>query len=95
VKRISKVKVPVGLINNIADALAEPQVDARGMLVNIPHPMNPDFEMVGSPINLSDTPVEYKRPAPLLGQDTNDVLTEYLGLSPEQLSQFKSDGVVG
>ena len=95
VKRISKVKVPVGLINNIADALAEPQVDARGMLVNIPHPMNPDFEMVGSPINLSNTPVEYKRPAPLLGQDTNDVLTEYLGLSPEQLSQFKSDGVVG
>jgi crotonobetainyl-CoA:carnitine CoA-transferase CaiB-like acyl-CoA transferase len=95
VKRISKVNVPVGLINNIADALAEPQVDARGMLVNIPHPMNPGFEMVGSPINLSDTPVEYKRPAPLLGQDTNDVLTEYLGLSPEQLLQFKSDGVVG
>ncbi|OLO11883.1 CoA transferase [Chromohalobacter japonicus] len=95
VKRISKANVPVGLINNIADALAEPQVDARGMLVNIPHPMNPDFRMVGSPINLSDTPVEYKRPAPLLGQDTNDVLTEYLGLSPEQLLQFKSDGVVG
>ncbi|SDN56960.1 Crotonobetainyl-CoA:carnitine CoA-transferase CaiB [Vreelandella arcis] len=95
VKRISKVNVPVGLINNIAEALAEPQVDARGMLVNIPHAMNPDFKMVGSPINLSDTPVEYKRPAPLLGQDTNDVLTEYLGLSPEQLLQFKSDGVVG
>lgn len=95
VKRISQVNVPVGLINNIAEALSEPQVDARGMLVSIPHPMNPDFTMVGSPINLSDTPVKYNRPAPLLGQDTNDVLTEYLGLSPEQLSKFKSDGVVG
>ncbi|MGV2931720.1 CaiB/BaiF CoA transferase family protein [Vreelandella venusta] len=95
VKKISNVRVPVGLINDIADALAEPQVDARGMLVNIPHSLNPDFKMVGSPIHLSDTPVEYRRPAPLLGQDTNDVLTEYLGLSPEQLSQLKNDGVLG
>jgi crotonobetainyl-CoA:carnitine CoA-transferase CaiB-like acyl-CoA transferase len=39
--------------------------------------------------------VEYKRPAPLLGQDTDDVLAEYLNLSPEQLSQLKGDGVVG
>ncbi|MCD6010080.1 CaiB/BaiF CoA transferase family protein [Halomonas sp. IOP_31] len=95
VEKISKVKVPVGVINDIAGALAEPQVDARGMLVNIPHSMNPDFKMVGSPIHLSDTPVEYKRPAPLLGQDTDDVLSEYLCLSPEQLSQLKNDGVVG
>ena len=95
VEKISKAKVPVGVINDIADALAEPQVDARGMLVNIPHSMNPDFKMVGSPIHMSDTPVEYKRPAPLLGQDTDDVLAEYLNLSPEQLSQLKGDGVVG
>ncbi|WP_110636731.1 CaiB/BaiF CoA transferase family protein [Salinicola salarius] len=95
VERISKVKVPVGVINDIAGALAEPQVDARGMLVNIPHPMNPDFKMVGSPIRLSETPVEYKRPAPLLGQDTDNVLSEYLDLSADQLSQLKDDGVVG
>ena len=95
VEKIRKVKVPVGVINDIADALAEPQVNARDMLVNIPHSMNPDFNMVGSPIRLSDTPVEYKRPAPLLGQDTNDVLAEYLDLSPEQLAQLKTDGVVG
>lgn len=95
VERISKVKVPVGLINDIADALAEPQVNARGMLVNIPHPLNPDFKMVGSPIHLSGTPVDYRRPAPLLGQDTDDVLSEYLDLSPEQLSQLKSDGILG
>lgn len=95
VERISRVKVPVGVINDIAGALAEPQVDARGMLVNIPHSMNPDFKMVGSPIHLSDTPVVYKRPAPLLGQDTYDVLAEYLDLSLEQLSQLKAVGVLG
>lgn len=95
VEKISNAKVPVGVINDIAGALAEPQVDARGMLVNIPHAMNPEFKMVGSPIRLSDTPVEYKRPAPILGQDTDDVLAEYLELSPEQLSQLKNEGVVG
>ncbi|MGJ7462796.1 CaiB/BaiF CoA transferase family protein [Halomonas sp. MA07-2] len=95
VERISKVKVPVGVINDIADALTEPQVDARGMLVKIPHAMNPEFKMVGSPIHLSDTPVEYRRPAPLLGEDTDTVLSEYLDLTLEQLSKLKSEGVVG
>ncbi|MBZ9557315.1 CoA transferase [Halomonas coralii] len=95
VERISRVKVPVGVINDIAGALADPQVDARGMLVNIPHPMNPDFKMVGSPIHLSDTPVAYRNPAPLLGQDTDSVLSEYLDLSLGQLSQLKADGVLG
>lgn len=95
VERISRVKVPVGVINDIAGALAEPQVDARGMLVNIPHPMNPDFKMVGSPIHLSDTPVEYRNPAPLLGQDTDSVLFEYLDLTPDALSKLKNEGIVG
>lgn len=95
VERISRVKVPVGVINDIAGALAEPQVDARGMLVNIPHPMNPDFKMVGSPIHLSDTPVAYRNPAPLLGQDTDSVLSEYLDLTPDALSRLKNEGIVG
>lgn len=95
VERIRKVNVPVGVINDIAGALAEPQVDARGMLVNIPHPMNPDFKMVGSPIHLSDTPVSYRNPAPLLGQDTDSVLAEYLDLSPDALSKLKNEGILG
>lgn len=95
VGKIKKVKVPVGVVNNVAGALAEPQVVTRGMVVNIPHPMNPDFKMVGSPINLSDTPVEYMKPAPLLGEDTDSVLGEYLGLTVEQLSMLKIKGIVG
>ena len=95
VEKIQKAKVPVGVINDIAGALAEPQVQARGMLVNIPHPMNPDFKMVGSPIHLSETPVDYRRPAPLLGEDTDAVLVEYLGLSEDQLASLKEQDVIG
>ncbi len=94
VARIHAAKVPVGAINNIAESLEEPQVKARNMLVKIPHPQNPNFAMVGSPIKMSGTPVQYERPAPMLGQHTDQVLGERLGLSPQQLQQLKAVGVI-
>lgn len=94
VASIHASKVPVGAINNIAQSLEEPQVIARGLMVKIPHPMNPEFAMVGSPIKMSGTPVEYVRPAPMLGQHTDEVLGERLGLSAEQLVQLKAGGVI-
>lgn len=94
VSRIHAVKVPVGAINNIAQALAEPQVQARDMLVPITHPLNRDFAMVGSPIKLSGSPVQYQRPPPMLGQDTDAVLAERLGLSEAQLAELKEQGVI-
>lgn len=94
VASIHASKVPVGAINNIAQSLEEPQVIARGLMVKIPHPRNPEFAMVGSPIKMSGTPVEYVRPAPMLGQHTDEVLGERLGLSAEQLGQLKAGGVI-
>lgn len=94
VASIHASKVPVGAINSIAQSLEEPQVIARGLMVKIPHPKNPEFAMVGSPIKMSGTPVEYVRPAPMLGQHTDEVLGERLGLSAEQLAQLKGRGVV-
>lgn len=94
VASIHASKVPVGAINNIAQSLEEPQVIARGLMVKIPHPKNPDFAMVCSPIKMSGTPVEYVRPAPMLGQHTDEVLGERLGLSAEQLGQLKAVGVI-
>ena len=67
---------------------------ARNMLVNIPHAQNPDFRMVGSPVKLSDTPVEYKRPAPMLGEHTDEVLSTRLGLSAEALELLKDKGII-
>lgn len=94
VSRIQSVGVPVGPINDIAQALAEPQVAARAMLVPLPHPCNPHFSMVGSPMKLSATPVEYDRAPPMLGQDTDTVLTRRLGLSEARLAQLKEQGVI-
>ena len=94
VTRIHAAKVPVGVINDIGRDLAEPQVLARDMLVSIPHAKNPDFKMVGSPVKLSGTPVEYKRPAPMLGEHTEQVLKSVLGLSADALEVLKDKGVI-
>lgn len=62
--------VPAGPINTVADVFAEPQVQARDMQVTVPHPLNPELQLVGNPIKLSRTPVEYRRAPPMLGQDS-------------------------
>ncbi|MCK1787265.1 CoA transferase [Pseudomonas sp. TNT11] len=92
--RVHPRGVPIGAINSIAQALDEPQVKARNMLVTIPHPLKPDFVTVGSPIKLSGTPVEYLRPAPMLGEHTDEVLKRRLGLDDERLAQLKASGVI-
>ncbi|MHA6130801.1 CaiB/BaiF CoA transferase family protein [Pseudomonas fluorescens group sp. PF-1] len=94
VGRIHLQGVPVGAINSIAQALDEPQMLARNMLVNIPHPLKADFVTVGSPIKLSGTPVEYLRPAPMLGEHTDEVLKRELGLDDERLAQLKAQGII-
>ncbi|MCG8908093.1 CaiB/BaiF CoA-transferase family protein [Pseudomonas sp. DP-17] len=94
VKRIHAMKVPVGVINDIGRALDEPQVVARDMLVAIPHAQNPAFRMVGSPLKLSETPVEYQRPAPMLGEHTDEVLKRRLGIDDARLAQLKAEGVI-
>jgi crotonobetainyl-CoA:carnitine CoA-transferase CaiB-like acyl-CoA transferase len=94
VRRIHPQGVPIGVINSIAQALDEPQVKARNMLVNIPHPLKADFVTVGSPIKMSGTPVEYLRPAPMLGEHTDEVLKRQLGLDDERLAELKACGVI-
>ncbi len=71
---LEAVQVPAGPINNVAEVFAEPQIKARGMQVNISHPQNPDLQLVGNPIKLSRTPVQYDRPPPTLGEHTEEVL---------------------
>ena len=79
INRLEEVGVPAGPINTVADVFDEPQIAAREMRVQVPHPLNPDLELVGSPIKLSRTPVDDRRPPPMLGEHTEQVLAK-LGL---------------
>ena len=92
---IQAVGVPIGAINDVAQAMAEPQVQAREMLVDIPHPLNPGFAMIGSPIRMSATPVQYVRPPPMLGEHTDTVLRDRLGVADERMARLEKAGVIG
>lgn len=92
VTAIHAVKVPVGVINSIEDALNEPQIQARNMVVNMEHRLNDQFKMVASPMKLSDTPVEYTHAAPQLGEHTKKVLSQFK--TQDELSALKAQGVI-
>lgn len=93
VDQIEEAGVPVGPINNVAEALADPQVAARNMVVAIPHPEIPDFRTIGTPIKLEGTPGSIRRPPPLLGQHTVEVLQEY-GYQAEDIAGLRAQGVI-
>lgn len=92
VEAIHAVKVPVGLINSIEDALNEPQVQHRKMVVKIPHALNQDFKVIASPMKLSDTPVEYHHAPPRLGEHTNMILSRFK--SRQELLMLKAKGII-
>ncbi|KTT73877.1 CaiB/BaiF CoA transferase family protein [Sphingomonas endophytica] len=94
IARIHPRGVPVGPINDIAQALAEPQATARDMLVSIPHPLNPAFKAVGSPIKMSDTPVAYASPPPMLGEHTAGVLARLADVDDARLAALAATGTI-
>lgn len=70
--------IPCGPINTLDQVFAEPQVEAREMLIEMEHPVIGRLPLVGSPLKFSKTPVEYKLPPPRLGEHTDEVLKELL-----------------
>ncbi|SDL95539.1 CaiB/BaiF CoA transferase family protein [Pseudomonas indica] len=91
---LEEAGVPCGPINDLAQVFADPQVQARGLRVELPHPLAGTVPQVASPIRLSETPVQYRNAPPLLGEHTERVLGEVLGLSPERIAALREAGVV-
>lgn len=91
---LEAAKVPCGAINTLGEVFADPQVQDRGMVNRWAHPVQPDLKLVASPIKMSQTPVRQTLPPPLLGQHTEEVLSEVLGLSPTQTDLLRGKGVI-
>src|SRR5262245_29514118 len=81
--------IPVGPVNNIARTCEHPKVKARGSLVRIEHPVAGPVKVVGPPARLSETPGAIRTPAPLLGQHTDQVLREQLGLDADAIAGLR------
>jgi formyl-CoA transferase/CoA:oxalate CoA-transferase len=87
--------VPMGAVNTLDAAIAHPQIAARGMMVESTHPVAGTVRMTGPPVKLSETPGSVRTPAPLLGEHTNQVLRERLGLPDAELARLRAAGVIG
>ena len=90
----AEADVPAGPINAIDKVFADPQVDARGMLVEMPHPTIGTVRLAGTPLKLSATPAEMRLPPPLLGEHTDAILARLLALDDRVIAELHRDGVV-
>jgi crotonobetainyl-CoA:carnitine CoA-transferase CaiB-like acyl-CoA transferase len=82
------IRYPSGPINNYEQVFADPQVRHRGLWESIPLAGGGTAPAIASPLRLSDTPVEYRRPAPTPGQHTTEILSTVLGKSAEEIQRL-------
>lgn len=92
-QRFEDAGIPCGPINTYAEVFADEQMIAREMMVETEHPALGSIRTLGTPIKLSETPLDPRRPAPTLGQHTDEVLAD-AGLSPEAIAALRASGAV-
>ena len=88
------VGVPCGPINRLDQVFADPQAKARGMRIDLPHPLSGTVPQVANPLNFSATPLTYTQAPPLLGEHTEAVLAGRLGLSKQSLADLVARAVI-
>ena len=88
--------VSCGPINDLAQVFDDPHVQARGMRLQMDHPAtgNAPVDLVASPMKMSATPPDYRRPPPMLGQHTDEVLRELLDAGDDELAALRAEGVI-
>ena len=91
---LEAAKVPCGAINNLSEVFADPHVRERGMVHQWDHPLAGPLNLVSSPLKLSGTPVRTAMPPPLLGEHTQEVLTELLGWDDERITALRDQEVI-
>ncbi|MCT4685569.1 MAG: CoA transferase, partial [Roseicyclus sp.] len=81
-------------VQSVTEALADPQVAAQEMVLEVPHPGHGTVKMTGFPVRFSETPLSVRHPVPDLGAQTGDVLAE-AGYSAEEIAALRAAGVIG
>jgi crotonobetainyl-CoA:carnitine CoA-transferase CaiB-like acyl-CoA transferase len=95
VDRLEALKIACGPINTLRDVFADPQSRARGVVVHMPHPATAKgVDVIANPVRLSETPPDYRLPPPLLGQHTDEVLSQRLGFDDAKLAALRANGVI-
>jgi len=94
VEKLKAAGVPCGKINTVAGALADPHTEARKMVETVEHPTIGALKMLGIPFKFSDTECSVRLPPPTLGQHTDEVLEQELGLDAQSIAKLRQDKVI-
>ena len=92
--RLEEAGVPCGPINDLSQVFRDPQVLHRRLQVAAPHAAAGEVSMVANPIKFSATPISHHRGPPLLGEHTDEVLAELLGLDASEINDLRGKGAV-
>ncbi len=87
-------EIPCGEVRSIGDVLADPQVLFRGMVQEVDHPTLGPIKTTGIPVKLSETPGRITTAPPLLGANTDEVLSRTLGMSAEEIAELRRSGAL-
>jgi crotonobetainyl-CoA:carnitine CoA-transferase CaiB-like acyl-CoA transferase len=90
---LDQAGVPCGPINSVAEVFEDPQVQHRGMFMELPHPCGVKVPQVASPMRFSEAPVSYRSAPPTLGQHSDDIL-HAMGYEPERIVRLREAGVI-
>ena len=93
-EQLENVSVPCGPINTLEDVFQDPQVKARGLKKELPHRKHGTVPGVASPLRLSDSPVSYDKAPPMLGENTDEVLSDLLGFEQSELAALHDKGIL-
>lgn len=94
IEQLEAVGVPCGPINNLDDVYSNPQVLARGIVNEVPHPTAGTVKLVRNPMRLSASPADNAVAPPLLGQHTDDIVRDLLGHSDDEIAALRAKGVL-
>lgn len=88
-----KAEIPAGPVNSISEALSDQQTLERGMIVQIEHPFGGVVKSIANPIKMSETPITFRLPPPVLGEHTERILRD-LGLPEKEIRAAQAEGVL-
>jgi crotonobetainyl-CoA:carnitine CoA-transferase CaiB-like acyl-CoA transferase len=94
VRVLSQAGVPAAPVNNVAEMVADPQVQARDMFVELTHPVYGPVKITGTPLKLSETPGRVERLAPLPGEHNAAIFIDLLGHSQDELARWQAEGII-
>ena len=94
IDRLEALKIGCGPINKLSEVFADPHVVAREMVLEMEHATGGRMKVIANPVKLSETPPDYRLPPPVLGEHTDQVLGEKLGLDTAALTALRTKGII-